>query len=116
MSISHLQCMHFITQLHVLPAGFHFDTEDGDKVLPGFIDSIVGIRPGEMKSFPLVFPESWKQENLRGVHAQFTVSAFISYESNYKIKDKHIPKTPLPFSDSNQPFCSVKTMLNCFLG
>ncbi|KAG6637353.1 hypothetical protein CIPAW_11G172700 [Carya illinoinensis] len=53
--------------------GFHFDTEDGDKVIPGFIDSIIGIRPGETKSFPLVFPESWKQENLRGVHAQFTV-------------------------------------------
>ncbi|KAA8527013.1 hypothetical protein F0562_008758 [Nyssa sinensis] len=53
--------------------GFHFDTEDGDKVLPGFLDSIIGIQRGETKSFPLVFPESWKQENLRGVHAQFTV-------------------------------------------
>lgn len=53
--------------------GFHFDTEDGDKVLPGFLDSIIGIKRGETKSFQLVFPESWKQENLRGVHAQFTV-------------------------------------------
>lgn len=53
--------------------GFNFDTEDGDKVLPGFLDSIIGIQQGETKSFPLVFPESWKQENLRGVHAQFTV-------------------------------------------
>ncbi|XP_038686193.1 trigger factor-like protein TIG, Chloroplastic [Tripterygium wilfordii] len=53
--------------------GFHFDTEEGDKVLPGFLDSIFGIRRGEKKSFPLVFPESWKQENLRGVQAQFTV-------------------------------------------
>ncbi|XP_061342194.1 trigger factor-like protein TIG, Chloroplastic [Gastrolobium bilobum] len=53
--------------------GFNFDTEDGDKVLPGFLDSIIGICRGETKSFPLVFPETWKQENLRGVHAQFTV-------------------------------------------
>ncbi|KAF9667777.1 hypothetical protein SADUNF_Sadunf15G0058800 [Salix dunnii] len=53
--------------------GFHFDTEHGDKVIPGFLDSIIGIQRGETKSFPLVFPESWKQENLRGVHAQFTV-------------------------------------------
>lgn len=53
--------------------GFNFDTDDGDKVLPGFLDSIVGIQRGETKSFSLVFPESWKQENLRGVHAQFTV-------------------------------------------
>ncbi|XP_027329911.1 trigger factor-like protein TIG, Chloroplastic [Abrus precatorius] len=53
--------------------GFNFDTEDGDKLLPGFLDSIIGICRGETKSFPLVFPETWKQENLRGVHAQFTV-------------------------------------------
>ncbi|KAJ0102271.1 hypothetical protein Patl1_04124 [Pistacia atlantica] len=53
---------------------FHFDTEDGDKYLPGFLDSIVGMRGGETRSFPLAFPESWRQENLRGVNAQFTVS------------------------------------------
>lgn len=52
---------------------FHFDTEDGDKILPGFLSSIIGIQRGETKSFPLIFPESWRQENLRGVHAQFTV-------------------------------------------
>ncbi|XP_031286528.1 trigger factor-like protein TIG, Chloroplastic [Pistacia vera] len=52
---------------------FHFDTEDGDKYLPGFLDSIVGMRGGETRSFPLAFPESWRQENLRGVNAQFTV-------------------------------------------
>ncbi|XP_030510811.1 trigger factor-like protein TIG, Chloroplastic [Cannabis sativa] len=53
--------------------GFHFDTEDGDRVLPGFLDAIVGIQSGESRTFPLVFPESWRQEHLRGVHAQFTV-------------------------------------------
>lgn len=53
--------------------GFHFDTEYGDKVLPGFLDSIIGIQRGETKSFPLTFPETWRQEHLRGVQAQFTV-------------------------------------------
>lgn len=53
--------------------GFQFDTEDGDILIPGFLDSIIGIQPGETKSFPLVFPESWRQEDLRGVQAQFTV-------------------------------------------
>lgn len=55
-------------------AGFNFDTDDGEILLPGFLDSIIGIQRGETKSFPLTFPETWKQENLRGVHAQFTVS------------------------------------------
>lgn len=53
--------------------GFQFDTEDGDILIPGFLDSIIGIRAGETKSFPLVFPDSWRQEDLRGVQAQFTV-------------------------------------------
>ncbi|XP_028754219.1 trigger factor-like protein TIG, Chloroplastic [Neltuma alba] len=76
--------------------GFHFDTDDGDKVLPGFVDSIIGIRPGETKSFPLVFPESWKQENLRGLHAQFTVTCKELFyrdlpELNDSIADKLLP-------------------------
>ena len=60
-------------------AGFHFDTEDGDKVLPGLLDSISGIQRGETKSFRLAFPESWRQEHLRCVQAQFTVSFFLFY-------------------------------------
>ncbi|KAL3503555.1 hypothetical protein ACH5RR_038004 [Cinchona calisaya] len=53
--------------------GFQFDTEDGDRILPGFLESIVGIQRGETKTFPYVFPESWAQENLRGVQASFAV-------------------------------------------
>lgn len=58
-------------------SGFQFDTEDGDKVLPDFIDSIIGIKRSETRSFPYVFPDSWIQEDLRGVRAQFTVSHFL---------------------------------------
>ncbi|CAN6471974.1 unnamed protein product [Victoria cruziana] len=57
--------------------GFHLDTEEGDNLLPGFLDAIVGIRRGEQKSFILTFPETWKQENLRSVEAQFTVREFL---------------------------------------
>ncbi|OIT39671.1 PREDICTED: trigger factor-like protein TIG, Chloroplastic [Nicotiana attenuata] len=76
--------------------GFNFDTEDGDNVLPGFLDSIIGIKRGETKSFPLVFPDSWKQEDLRGVHAQFTVDCKELFyrdlpEVNDSIADKLIP-------------------------
>lgn len=66
-----------ISQLYFLSEGYHFDTEDGDKVVPGFLESIIGIQRGETKSFPLVFPELWTQEELRGVHAQFNVSGFL---------------------------------------
>ncbi|TKY57345.1 Trigger factor protein TIG [Spatholobus suberectus] len=77
--------------------GFNFDTEDGDKVLPGFLDSIIGIQRGESKSFPLVFPETWKQENLHGVHAQFTVECKELFyrdlpELEDSIADKLLPR------------------------
>ncbi|KAE8675240.1 Trigger factor-like protein TIG, Chloroplastic [Hibiscus syriacus] len=65
-------------------------------VLPGFIDVIIGIQRGETKSFPLVFPESWQQENLRGVHTQFTVECKELFyrdllELNDSIADKLLP-------------------------
>ncbi|XP_055823793.1 trigger factor-like protein TIG, Chloroplastic [Solanum dulcamara] len=76
--------------------GFNFDTEEGDNVLPGFRDSIIGIKRGETKSFPLVFPDSWKQEDLRGVNAQFTVECKELFyrdlpELNDSIAEKFLP-------------------------
>ncbi|XP_039131515.1 trigger factor-like protein TIG, Chloroplastic [Dioscorea cayenensis subsp. rotundata] len=53
--------------------GFHLDTEETNNLLPGFLDAIIGIQQGETKSFILTFPESWEQENLRGINAQFMV-------------------------------------------
>ncbi|CAN4103978.1 unnamed protein product [Withania somnifera] len=76
--------------------GFNFGTEEGDNVLPRFRDSIIGIKRGETKSFPLVFPDSWKQEDLRGVQAQFTVECKELFyrdfpELNDSIADKLLP-------------------------
>ncbi|CAN6197885.1 unnamed protein product [Urochloa humidicola] len=52
---------------------FHLDTEENNNVVPGFLGSLIGIRPGETRSFPIQFPDSFEQESLRGVRAQFTV-------------------------------------------
>ncbi|WVY90910.1 hypothetical protein V8G54_036424 [Vigna mungo] len=80
--------------------GFNFDTEDGDKVLPGFLDSIIGIHRGESKSFPLVFPETWKQENLRGVHAQFNVEC-------KELFYRDLPELDDSIADKLLPGCST---------
>ncbi|XP_076949015.1 trigger factor-like protein TIG, Chloroplastic [Bidens hawaiensis] len=76
--------------------GFNFDTEDGDTVVPGFLDAIIGIQRGETKSFPLAFPDSWKQEDLRGLPCQFTVECTELFyrelpELNDAIADKLLP-------------------------
>lgn len=80
--------------------GFHFDTEHGDRVIPGFLDSIIGIQRGETKSFPLVFPESWRQENLRGVHAQFTVEC-------KELFYRDLPELDDSFADKLLPGCTT---------
>ncbi|CAI9287089.1 unnamed protein product [Lactuca saligna] len=49
--------------------GFKFDTEDGDRVIPGFLDAIIGIQGDETKSF---LSDSWKQQDLRGLPCHFT--------------------------------------------
>lgn len=71
--LAELQNEHFSSN-SMSSAGYHFDTEDDDRVLPGFLNSIIGIQQAEKKAFPLAFPDSWRQENLRGVNALFTVS------------------------------------------
>ncbi|VAI73292.1 trigger factor-like protein TIG, Chloroplastic [Triticum dicoccoides] len=53
--------------------GFHLDTEENTNLVPGFLGSLIGIRPGETRTFPIQFPESFEQETLQGVRAQFTV-------------------------------------------
>nr|AKM76849.1 trigger factor type chaperone family protein [Pelargonium incrassatum] len=79
---------------------FNFDTEDGDKVLPGFLDSLIGIRGGETRSFPLVFPESWRQEHLRGVHAEFTVEC-------KELFYRDLPELDDSFADKLLPGCTT---------
>ncbi|KAK9077585.1 hypothetical protein SSX86_005922 [Deinandra increscens subsp. villosa] len=76
--------------------GFQFDTEDEDSVIPGFLDPIIGIQGGETKSFPLAFPDSWKQEDLCGLPCQFTVECKELFyrelpEMNDAIADKLLP-------------------------
>lgn len=64
-----------LTKLIIYSLGFYLDTEERHNLLPGFLDSIIGIQQGKTRTFPLQFPETWEQDSLRGSHAQFTVSS-----------------------------------------
>ncbi|CAA6670817.1 unnamed protein product [Spirodela intermedia] len=76
--------------------GFHLDTEECDNLLPGFIDSIKGIRQGETKSFLLTFPESWEQEHLRSVCARFTVVCKEHFYRDFPALDDSLAEKLLP--------------------
>lgn len=72
-------------------AGFQLDTEEADNLPPGFLDSIIGIKGGETKTFSLAFPDSWRQENLRGVVAQYTVSFLLPNGKGTKLSLLSLP-------------------------
>lgn len=44
------------------------------RMIPGFEDGIVGMKPGEEKVIDVTFPEDYQAENLQGKAAQFKIS------------------------------------------
>ncbi|KAK9151500.1 hypothetical protein Syun_009809 [Stephania yunnanensis] len=96
----HFFCLFVYSSLVRKSKGYQLDTEDSDHLPPGFLEAIVGIRPGETRSFPLVFPESWEQENLRGIQAQYTVEC---KELFYRV----LPELDDAVADRLIPGCST---------
>ena len=45
-----------------------------DQFIPGFVDGIVGMNPGETKEISAQFPEPYANEELAGKPALFTVT------------------------------------------
>ncbi|KAF6159184.1 hypothetical protein GIB67_032801 [Kingdonia uniflora] len=76
--------------------GFQLDTEEVDSLPPGFLDSLLGIQSGQTKSFSLVFPDSWRQENLRGVPALFTVDCKELFYRDLPVLDDSLAEKFLP--------------------
>ncbi|KAK9155469.1 hypothetical protein Sjap_002949 [Stephania japonica] len=94
-----LECFGRYTDL-MQNMSFQLDTEEADHLPPGFLEAIVGIQPSETRSFPIVFPESWEQENLRGVQAQYTVEC---KELFYRV----LPELDDAVADRLIPDCST---------
>lgn len=53
--------------------GFQLDTEEEFNYLPGFVDAICGMKRGEIRTFELIFPETWQVESTRGATGRFVV-------------------------------------------
>ena len=52
---------------------FQIELDDG-KFIPGFIDGIVEMNPGDTKEVPVTFPDDYPQEELAGRPATFTMT------------------------------------------
>jgi trigger factor len=43
-----------------------------ERLIPGFEDNLVGLRPGESTEFDITFPDDYREESLRGATVRFT--------------------------------------------
>lgn len=68
-----------------------------DHFIPGFVDHLVGVKPGEEKEFDITFPEEYPNELLAGkeVHFRFKLE---------KIKVRQLPALDDEFARSVSPF------------
>ncbi len=75
---------------------FQLELEEG-RFIPGFIDGIVGMSPGETKEIQAQFPESYPQEDVAGKMATFTVTL-------KELKEKELPELDDDFAQEVSEF------------
>lgn len=75
---------------------FQLELEEG-RFIPGFIDGIVGMSPGETKEIQAQFPETYPQEDVAGKMATFTVTL-------KELKEKELPELDDDFAQEVSEF------------
>lgn len=68
--------------------------------IPGFEPELVGLKPGDEKSFDIVFPEDYSQRSLQNKKVTFTVTV-------HKVQEMVLPKLDDAFAKTVGPFTSV---------
>ncbi|MUL38360.1 trigger factor [Gloeocapsopsis dulcis] len=68
-----------------------------ERFIPGFIDGIVGMQPGETKEVTAQFPEDYPQQEVAGRAADFTVTL-------KEIKEKELPELNDDFAQAVSEF------------
>lgn len=74
-----------------------------DHFIPGFVDNLVGVKPGEEKEFDITFPEDYPNAELAGklVHFNFKLE---------KIKTREMPEANDEFAKSVSPFETIEEL------
>lgn len=74
-----------------------------NKFIPGFEDNVIGMKPGEEKTFPLTFPKDYGVKALAGKKVKFTVTV-------KKIQELTEPKLDDAFAAKVGPFKTLKDL------
>ncbi len=74
-----------------------------ERLLPGFEEHLVGLRPGESTEFEITFPDDYQEESLRGATAHFAVDL-------KELREKIMPPADDDFARSMGDFADVATL------
>lgn len=81
---------------------FQLELEDG-RFIEGFIDGIVGMKPGETKDVNVTFPEQYAQEDLAGKPVVFTITL-------KELKEKELPELDDDFAQEVSEFETMQEL------
>lgn len=78
---------------------------DAERFIPGFIEGIVGMNPGETRQIPVTFPADYPQETLAGRSGQFTITL-------KEVKEKDPPELNDDFAQEISDFDTLEELKN----
>lgn len=81
---------------------FQLELEEG-RFIEGFIDGIIGMKPGETKDVNVTFPEQYAQEDLAGKPVVFTITV-------KEIKEKELPELDDDFAQEVSEFETMQEL------
>lgn len=81
---------------------FQLELEEG-RFIEGFIDGIIGMKPGETKDVNVTFPEQYAQEDLAGKPVVFTITL-------KEIKEKELPEIDDEFAQEVSEFETIQEL------
>ncbi|NEP16532.1 MAG: trigger factor [Leptolyngbya sp. SIO4C1] len=85
---------------------FQVEIKEG-RFIPGFVEGIVGMSPGDTKDIEVTFPESYPQETLAGKPAIFTITL-------KELKEKELPDLDDEFAQEVSEFETLAELRGSF--
>ncbi|MCD8487336.1 trigger factor [Oscillatoria amoena NRMC-F 0135] len=93
-------------ELQEIPGGQAEDFEielDQNRFIPGFVDGILGMNPGDTKEVIAQFPEDYPQEEVAGKSAQFQITL-------KELKEKELPELDDEFAQEVSEFETLEEL------
>ncbi len=82
-----------------------------ERLIPGFEEHLVGLRPGETADFDITFPDDYQEESLRGAPVHFSVDLKELREKILPVADDDFAQSVGAFADMAELRAEVRARL-----